>query len=626
MTDRVARRLVLLVLVGGVVLRFARLGADPYYYEWNGYITDEGRWIAHARALRLFGEIGSVGSALHLLLAPLFQAGAFVVFSIADVSLWSARLLSALAGSALLVGVWAAFRRLATPAALLLALTMLAVEMDLVVLSRLAIPETAAMALSFGAFLALVRARTGWGMVGGGLLAAAAIGAKATVLPVAFIFGALVVAQTPVEALSRKRALAAYAAGVLVPAVLAAGAVVVAGASGAISPRILLRVLTGFVGVSDLYEVVGFPFEDSLAPTLALWSLAAWLGCLGGLAGRGVSAPDDEAAHLRAACVWAGAFAPLMFALEYFPSRYKVHILVPMAVIIAVGLSWLQREGLAGLAAALGRCMGMRRMGAAFLLSAPTALIVTAALLSLGGSIGLDPARLRLRYAVFLLALVGAAALVSRALARVPVVRFLVWLPPLWASAWLVVERLTVAGARFWPDAAGIGQVPRWTLLALAIAGALVFAATSTWPRGAGGLAVVTAALLVGVLGLVRLAPGYLDPHYSMRDSSRDLGTLLSGVNGSIRTFGAEALFSDNRLRYRSVLGGQWPSAPPDVLVLAGRIPDPHDRLHHEYRLIRQYAIYVSPEFILGEPTWSAAVGQFRRTTVSVYRRAGEGG
>jgi hypothetical protein len=60
--------------------------------------------------------------------------------------------------------------------------------------------------------------------------------------------------------------------------------------------------------------------------------------------------------------------------------------------------------------------------------------------------------------------------------------------------------------------------------------------------------------------------------------------------------------------------------------VLAGRIPDPHDRLHHEYRLIRQYAIYVSPEFILGEPTWSAAVGQFRRTTVSVYRRAGEGG
>ena len=626
MTDRLARRLALLVLVGGVLLRFARLGADPYYYEWNGYITDEGRWIAHARALRLFGEIGSVGSALHLLLAPLFQAGAFVVFSIADVSLWSARLLSALTGSALLVGFWAAFRRLATPPALLLVLTMLAVEMDLVVLSRLAIPEMAAMALSFAAFLALVRARTRWGLVAGGLLVAAAIGTKATVLPVALIFGVLVVARTPVEALSRARALAAYAVGVLVPAVLAAGAVVAAGASGTISLRILLRVLTGFVRVSDLYAVVGFPFDDSLAPTLALWSLAAWLGCLGGLARRGASEPgDDEVAHFRAACIWAGAFAPLMFALGYFPSRYKVHILVPLAVIIAVGFSWLQRAGLAGLAASLGRCTGVRRMGAALLLSAPTALIVTAALLSLGGSIGLDPGRLRLRYAMILLVLVGMAALVSRALPRVPVVRLLVWLPPVWASAWLVVERLTVAGAPFWPAAAGSGQAPRWTLLLVAIAVASTFAATPTGPRRTGGIAVVAGALLVGVLGLVRLAPGYLDPHYSMRDSSRDLGTLLGGVSGSIRTLGAEALFSDNRLRYRSVFGGQWSSAPPDVLVLAGRM-EPSDRLHHEYRLIRQYPIYVSPEFILGEPTWSAAVGQFRRTTVSVYRRAGEGG
>jgi hypothetical protein len=622
MTDRLARHLALLVLVGGVILRFARLGADPYYYEWNGYITDEGRWIAHARALTLFGEIGSVGSALHLLLAPLFQAGAFLVFSVADVSLWSARLLSALTGSALLVGFWVAFRRLATPPALLLALTMLAVEMDLVVLSRLAIPEMAAMAVSFAGFLVLVRARTPWGMAAGGLLAAAAVGTKATVAPLAVIFGVLALARMPQPGLSRRRAVAAYAAGVLVPGGLAAGVLLAVGASNAM---FLVRVLKGFVGLSDLYKLVDF-LDDTLAPTLALWSLAAWLGCLGGLLGRGVGTSDEEAAHLRAACLWAGVFAPLMFALEYFPSRYKVHIFVPMAVIIAVGLSWLQRAGLAGLSAALAGRPAIRRVGAALLLSAPTGFISTAALLSFGPSAGLDPGRLRLRYAVFLLALLAAAALVPRALARVPVVRFLVWLPLLWAMAWLVVERLTVAGAPFWPDATGSGQAPRWTLLVTAASGALVAAATPSWPRAAGGPALITAALLVGELGLVRLAPGYLDPHYSMRDSSRDLGTLLSGVRGSIRTLGAEALFSDNRLRYGSVLGGRWPKAPLDVLVIAGRIDDPQGHLQHEYRLIRQYAIYVSPEFILGEPTWSAAVGQFRRTTISVYRRASEGG
>src|SRR4030095_12571554 len=73
--------------------------------------------------------------------------------------------------------------------------------------------------------------------------------------------------------------------------------------------------------------------------------------------------------------------------------------------------------------------------------------------------------------------------------------------------------------------------------------------------------------------------------------------------------------------RYGSILGGEWPRAPADVLVLAGRINDPQDRLRREYRLIRQYAIYVSPEFILGEPTWAGAVGQFRRLSVRVYTR-----
>ena len=32
-----------------ILLRFALLGADPHYYEWLGYIADEGRWVEQAR-------------------------------------------------------------------------------------------------------------------------------------------------------------------------------------------------------------------------------------------------------------------------------------------------------------------------------------------------------------------------------------------------------------------------------------------------------------------------------------------------------------------------------------------------------------------------------------------------
>jgi hypothetical protein len=166
------------------------------------------------------------------------------------------------------------------------------------------------------------------------------------------------------------------------------------------------------------------------------------------------------------------------------------------------------------------------------------------------------------------------------------------------------------------------GQTLRWTLLLTTGAGALAAAAIPAWPRAAAGASLVGAAILFGVLGLGRLAPGYLDPHYSIRDSSRDLGSLLAGMPGSIRSVGGEALFSENRLRYRSIMGTRWPSPPADVLVLSGRMEDSDGRLRG-YQLIRQYSIYVSPEFVLGEPSWSPAVGQFQRTNVRVYRRGG---
>ena len=46
-------RLVIGVVVVGILIRFLYLNADPYYYEWSGYITDEGRWVQAARSFAL---------------------------------------------------------------------------------------------------------------------------------------------------------------------------------------------------------------------------------------------------------------------------------------------------------------------------------------------------------------------------------------------------------------------------------------------------------------------------------------------------------------------------------------------------------------------------------------------
>ena len=120
-TPLALRVLIVAVLVAGVGLRLVHLDADPDYYAWVGYVTDEGRWIAHAREMALFGHLVNTEWLIHLLLAPLFQAASFVVFALLGVSLWTSRLLTALSGSALLVLFWLGLRRLVTPAAMLVA-------------------------------------------------------------------------------------------------------------------------------------------------------------------------------------------------------------------------------------------------------------------------------------------------------------------------------------------------------------------------------------------------------------------------------------------------------------------------------------------------------------------------
>lgn len=44
-------------LVTGILLRTLYLDADPHYYDWIGYITDEGLWVQHARSLALHGTL-----------------------------------------------------------------------------------------------------------------------------------------------------------------------------------------------------------------------------------------------------------------------------------------------------------------------------------------------------------------------------------------------------------------------------------------------------------------------------------------------------------------------------------------------------------------------------------------
>jgi hypothetical protein len=103
-------------------------------------------------------------------------------------------------------------------------------------------------------------------------------------------------------------------------------------------------------------------------------------------------------------------------------------------------------------------------------------------------------------------------------------------------------------------------------------------------------------------LSLIRIAPGYLEPRYTIRDASAALGRLLSDHTGAVGTIDGEGLFNGNRLRYTSIVKRTLGSARPDALVVVGELEDPAEVLAREYQVVAAYPLYVAPEYLRDAP------------------------
>src|SRR6266851_2733444 len=356
--------LIVAILMAGVALRFVHLDADPDYYAWVGYVTDEGRWIAHAREMVLFGHLVNTDWLVHLLLAPLFQAASFVIFSLLGVSIWTSRLLTALSGSALLVLFWMALRRVVAPAAMLVALALLAFEVDLLMLGRVAVPEVPAMLLQLAVFLLVATGPpTTRRLLGAGLVLLAMMGTKATTVFLVPIFSVLVLLQ-PIREGARRRwsSLLLFWAASLVSGALLVGAVALAGrARPALAANV--GILRGFLGLNAPYTVLAVPFESDFGPVYNMWALGLCLVAVAWLARRNLPVEPALWRVFVTACTWVALYSVLMVSLEYFPDRYRVHVLIPMAVVLATGITIVSQVPLEAIATTL-RGRGPRAVAA----------------------------------------------------------------------------------------------------------------------------------------------------------------------------------------------------------------------------------------------------------------------
>ena len=590
--------LALAVLLGGSALRLAYLDADPDYYAWAGYITDEGRWVAHARELVLFGRIVNTDWLLHLFLAPLFQTISYVVFDLLGVSIWSARLPTALAGSLILGLFWHVLRRVATAQAVLVGLLLLALDVDLIELSRMSVPEMAAMLAQLAVYAVVVARRpTARRMFAAGLLLASAVAVKATTLPVTIIFSAIVLFQ-PIEdtALKRRgRNLVMLWAGFLSPLLVVVPFAATCCRDRVSAVSVNINLLQPFLKPPSVYSVVSFFFNGSFAPTINIWaagvcfSLVAWL-----LRPRDAVNPG-LLQHFVSSAIWCGLYAPIMLSLDYFPDRYKAHILIPLAINIVTGFTLAQvaSQNAAGPTVA-GRSRSRRSVILA-LVTLPTAVLWAPLLAGAAAHIGMDTTRFRVQLACVLIAAIPTGWAVWRYTRGSNPPRIFFIFPIVAIIGWMVCVRTGLDEGRFWPDP-GRDSVAWWSIgiPATVVFTVILTSIGRTWsPERWIGL-IPAAVLCYSALGAFRIAPAYLAPHYSMKQASRDLGISLASSAGLLATSNAEALFNDNALSYRTIVGGTWPAYRPDIMVIVFDFDDPEGLLNQEYRLTESYQLYIS--------------------------------
>jgi len=611
------------IVVLGILLRLARLDADPYYYDWVGYITDEGRWVENARSLALRRTLFEQSWNIHFLIAPLFQLGTYVAYVVGGVSVLTSRLLTALSGSALLVLFWMLLRHTMKREALVLGVTLLAVQADLVMLSRMAVPEMTSMLAQFTSYALLVGGRAAPGRtVLAGVALAVAVGFKATAVLVLPILAIIVVVaarqRAPVERSQGWGDLRWFLIGFAGPT----GSAALAGywccsRAGGGSLARQLSTVGAHLQLGDIYSAMSFPFEETFARTINLWGLGLWISCLAWIAVRDqLDVPTRR--YLATSALWSGLFAVLMLGLGYFPNRYKAHILPPLALSITVGASVLQGVGLRRVGESLEQVTGPARALSRALLALPTAVFLAPLFASAAVLVGMDADRLSTKMLCIVVSFGVVLWATSRWRGRRGVNEFLLVFPVVASAGWLSLDAAGMPGFAFWTRGAAAAHFAVWSAFLIGMGAVAAVLRRAAWDVARGRARVVTA-LAMGYLlvSLAAIAPGYLDPHYSIREASRDLGILLRD-SGVIISVTSEGLFTENSLQYQHLSFVGLRSDKSETVVIAFARPDLTKILEREYRVLKSYDLYVSDLYRLKLGLTATSPHVARAT---VYRR-----
>jgi hypothetical protein len=594
------------------IARFIHLDSDPKFEHWIGYITDEGRWVETARNLALFGDLRLYFvSKLHLVLSPGFQAVNYVLFELAGVNFWTARIWTAACGAAVVIVSFLLLRKIASGLPLWLGLVVLAFEPLTLSLGRVAIPEVPSLLFTLLAFVAISSLEKRLlGAVFGGLFMALAISMKSTTMLMAPVF-LLMTALSGVPESTRQRVLrcSAFLLGVVIPALIGLALVLAAGIIKVEGYSELFRPLSNALGWGSAYSMVARLVESSTEyGNVNLLLLAAWV-CSWILIFRKEYRGTRLGEIYELSGIWAAGWFVVWMPLAYTPSRYSVHWILPLVIHLVAGLSLWRTIGVARV---LTRINVLRaRWGIVFFgwLVLPAAVIISTLIMALAGLAG--AADVRLAYKLFAIVAIAAVFAVLARAARSAEGSMTGFIAFTVVAALLRMTIEQVGAIALSPSSAK--QLLPVIELAMLGGAAWYCLAKSTsivsLLERASAKALLCSLALVGLL--LQSAPILLQPTYSIRDASRNTVRLFPDAV-LLRSFQVGSLLIETRLPYRDAI--------PESTVVDGLLTwARRTKLGPDFVPVTTYRLRVHPRYHVstGQPvveSGSALVDVYRNT------------
>lgn len=603
----------LIVLVIGILLRFIYLDADPHYYAWDGYIVDEGRWNESARNLFYYHSIFIYGASgtLHLMIAPLFQFTNYLFYLLFDLNHLTSRLFPAICGSSILILFYLRLRFKVTPQALLLGITLLASQADLVMMSRVSIPEIVIMLFQLIVFFTIITTKfSPYNMIAAGFLLLIGIGMKVTMLPFVVISSVIILIMSPAsldtKGITRKlKELGLFWSGFTIPVFLIGASILFydyffCDLSYLHSIYHSALSVKRFIRVSSFYGFVSFPFEHILSATYNIWALGLWITVL---SWTGTNKNDDIKGRynriLVASFTWVIIYFLMMQSLSYFPGRYKIHILIPMAVIITAGISLFQQVGVIKVVESFTKGKSRSQVFRIFILSFPTSVFISPLIIYLLTQAFTNSDRLLYKIACIILLSFVITTLLYIIRFNKKIICFFLVFPIVVGACWQLLWAFSAGRYHFWINSESLLHPVVWTftllitLITSVVLVCVIYKLSHVFLRRV----IIIVSIFCLTISFVRISPCYLSPQYTIKDTSEKIGTLLAG-SSSVACISASSLFIGNSIPYRWFGSGIAQNDFPEFIVKAFNRPKVFDIILRKYRPIQKYKLYIAPEYV----------------------------